>query len=303
MTKISEPPVLKKESMPDAPDADWFDRFLDHSNNFNEPVARALSRGLTRKDNTPYPTQKYLLQHGMETEITPPLPDGLNCAGVFAMQCEGVSLDGAGKPDGSVYSLSLVSLNWRPSGKATGSVYVTANYDLKHTEPCFIASGAAKSIPSGGADTLFDDWSTVYVNRGGVISQSSGTFTVSEAGLYVAILKIRFPGGVTYIGTNAIVKPLSGTDTPSATSGALNGIKTGDLYWDITNQNQGPYMTVAAPMPLQAGGTFGTYAFQTNGASSPRVIAAGPDARTLAVYRQFNTSAPTGRLNLFFYGE
>jgi hypothetical protein len=275
MSKISAPPMLQRESMPDAPDDEWFASLLDYSNGFNDQVARALKQGITRLDNTPYPTQAYTLKHGVETEIQSPLPKGMVVKGVFVMQCEGVEVDATTlKPTGKIYPLGLGGpLQWRPSGKPSGSIYVTANYGGNSGQ---VVNG---TLARGSANALATNTAEAIVS----IDLTAGEWLVS------------------------CLCGFTGTPTGSVIAAAINTTP------DFTGANQGdsraqsPTMPTAGtdihlvvpdyPVALTADDTWHMVALSTF--SSGAIAAYG---RITAVRTKIDPST-FGRLNLLFYGE
>jgi hypothetical protein len=275
VSKVSSPPILNKESMPDAPEGEWLDRILDYSNGFNDQVAKALRNGVTLSDNTPYKTQSYILKHGVETEIVPPLAKGLSIKGVSVMQCEGIEVDATTqKPTGKVYSLALANpINWRPSGKPSGSIYVTANYGGN------IGETVSANVTSGNAITLATSNTAQNITS---IPLTAGEWQVN--------------GVIQWTLNGATVSAVLGSlNTVSATPGT-----SGDNVIDI-------FIPTAA---TNSGGSIPGWAVSASAAVTAYLIArstfsaGNPKAwGRISAFRTKIDPATFGRLNLLFYGE
>jgi hypothetical protein len=277
--------------MPDAPEGEWLDQLLDYGNGFNDQVAKALRNGVTLSDNTPYKTQSYILKHGVETEITPPLAKGLSIKGVSVLQCEGIEVDATTlKPTGKVTSLGLGSpLVWRPSGKESGSIYVTANYDLRHTAASLSMYLSGNTVGKANAsDAIVTEWDTVErADTTGTITHAAGVFTCAEAGNYLVSADLRWQSG-TYTGAQLTIKKNAASQFYSSLALAFTTL---------------PIINASFPVSLAAGGNVSIFAYQSNAAAAARTMTGSTEGCRVAVSRLYNDSTPFGRLNLLFYGE
>ena len=121
------------ELPPDAPDAEWLRALVTDYNDLKRQVVSA-TRALTFAENTLYREKEIELVHGTATEVGVPNDmRGMRIKAVCAMQVQGLTLDSAGKPNGSVYALGLsVPLAWYLSSEVN-RVIVTAKYDTSPT--------------------------------------------------------------------------------------------------------------------------------------------------------------------------
>lgn len=129
MSKVTAPAILTREALPDAPEGQWVDTLLENTNSFQDQVRTVLQNGLSIGDNTPWKFQDYNLKHGIETEIKNPFDDpAMAIKKISVARAVGITLDSTGKPDGGTYTIMQPQIGWRPSGKPSGSVFVTVQY-------------------------------------------------------------------------------------------------------------------------------------------------------------------------------
>lgn len=154
---------------------------------------------------------------------------------------------------------------------------MTVQFDGKHTEPCLIKTlSADKSINSGGLTTV-DTWNTdanAETNRGGVISESAGTFTVSEAGLY----HVSFMAALENVAYTQAQVRIDATGNPQF----LNNLPAAF--------SSAPFISVHGQFELAAGGTFTCRAQQTNGGGLARLVLSGAANTRVVVSRSYNST-------------
>lgn len=159
------------------------------------------------------------------------------------------------------------------------NMLATVNYDGRHTEPLLVKRlTSAMAIPNNSATTI-NTWqtdATAEVNRGGVISESGGTFTVSEAGSYSVALQLSYQEGVTYTNCQGRLQAAGGNNRflPQI-SAALT-----DAAW----------IAFPAIFNLAAGATFVAQGFQTNAAAASRNLLSGNGNTRIAVNRLYNST-------------
>lgn len=163
--------------------------------------------------------------------------------------------------------------------RADGFIGLTLYYDLRHTNPSLVMYlGADQPIPNNTTTTV--DWSATERSNPAspIITDSAGTFTVSEAGLYQVVTVCRLESA-TY--TNAEISIVSG--------GITRGSQQFPVAWTSL-----PIVQAVALFPLSAGGTFITRVYQLNTAPSSRNLLSGQTASRVMISRLYNDSTPTG---------
>lgn len=170
---------------------------------------------------------------------------------------------------------------------------VTTYFEGRHTEPLLVKRlTSAMAIPNNSATTI-NTWqtdATAEVNRGGVISESGGTFTVSEAGSYSVALQLSYQEGVTYTNCQGRLQAAGGNNRflPQV-SAALT-----DAAW----------IAFPAIFNLAAGATFVAQGFQTNAAAASRNLLSGNGNTRIAVNRLYNSTVDgyTATVTAILYG-
>lgn len=193
---------------------------------------KMFSNGLLIRDNMYAAAEVTLpLVHGVEYEFTNPLP-------TIPLYFEPYEFKLA---DGS-QALPLAGPPILNKKLGNGKLGITVRYDGKHTEPFYEGSVTGQAIASGAGPVTAAGW-TAAKNRGGVITESAGTFTVSEAGQY--LVHAHEAGGVSLTRWLLRVRPAgvdkAREDMPGGyTTSAVNGQRSG----------------AGAILDLAAGGTF-----------------------------------------------
>lgn len=123
--KANLPGDLSRESMPDAPDADYIDTLFSTLNEIKRSLQGALARGITIGDNTPYVFKDIDLPHGSREEVSNPLA-GLRVKRILVGSCLGLNLATDGSWIGTTYALAYPAIAWEET--STGKIAITATY-------------------------------------------------------------------------------------------------------------------------------------------------------------------------------
>lgn len=251
---------------------------------FQENAIAAINGKLTIRENTTSYEEDHVLDHGVRTRIKNPL--NVPCRGVFAVRCVGMEIDSGNKATRKLYSLGVPRIDWESSDSNGDTLMITADFPLNHTLPCLLKKATGTESVANNTDTLINDWDTTILTRGSIISESGGTFTVSEPGTYHVVLSCRWTDGVTYTSVQLSIRQ--------------NGSNLNWSPYRPTGFTAGPVDQVTAIAKAAAGDTFQGYAYQTNGAAATRNILGS--FRNMAIHRLYNDTNPRGRVRLFFYG-
>ncbi len=248
------------------------------------PTTEALSQlramlagGITFRDNFKCAIIERDLVHAVETPITL----GFKPIGVYALRSEAL---------GTYSRYAIDSLDWRLDAPG-GTIGVKAKYDLNHTGPSLIKYHSTTEAIAHGAplrDVVSWD-STERADSTGVITEATGIFTVSEAGLYHVSIMLSFQTGVTYTEIAALIS--QGTAS-----------YMGETYIPAALSN-GPTITCTALLSLAAGGTFKAVAYQVNAAVAARNLIGGRDSgKKIQIARLRNDAVPTNTVTLLCVG-
>lgn len=281
--KIDSIRRISREDLEGAPDEEWIDKLLDPVNSTSENVVQALRGNLGFTDNTNSGFKEVDLVHDTETRISNPLK--VRPTGIVAVRALKLS---SNQPTG--VSLENPRIKWRMADN--GDVFVTPSFECRHTEPLLVKRlASAKSIPSTVlSETLIDTWQTdanAEVNRGGVIRESAGTFTVSEPGTYQVAAQLSLDVG-TY--TTAQLNVVLG-----------NGRRY--LSYLAMAHTDGPWLPVSAIFSMTASDTLQIKAVQANAAAANRNAITGSGSTRVAVSRLYNSTIYSARTTLFFFGD
>lgn len=176
--------------------------------------------------------------------------------------------------------------------RADGRLGVTIDFDLRHTEPCLIKTASAAQSINHATSTDMSGWNTTVKTRGSVITDNGTTFTLAEAGSYLVLLQAQLQQGVSYSEFQIWVD----VDGVSFAGGSVD---------DAVAFSNGPVKRFSTVVPANAGSTLKARAYQTNGLSAPRNLAAGgPGAigKRIEIHRIYNDSTPTGRVTGILWG-
>lgn len=217
--------------------------------------------------------------HGVEVEIDNP----------FSSLPAGFQIIDARSEDGA--PLSVIQSAKVRSIPDTTKLGITVDYDLRHTEPCLVMSASIAQDLVHNTNTLMAGWNTTHLSRGSVISQSAGVFTVSEAGRYLVVFKMRFGTGVTYTFNYVSIRQ---------TAEPLLNVNIGEARVAAA-QTEAPFLSTSAILDLNAGGTFETRGLQANGSGATYATGSSPDGRIIQIYRLHNDSTPTGTVRGILY--
>lgn len=296
MTKVNSPAIITREALPDAPDGEWLSTLLDAKNGFDDQVGRTLRNGITIGDNTTWKFVDVNLQHNVELEIKNPFDDqSVQPASVTIVKCVGIVTDAVtGKPTGSTYKLSHPVLDWRPTGKPSNSVFVSARY-FPPSGKLQLSKTANQSVNdttvTGSTDII---WESVDSNIGDGFSFTPGTANIicNYAGLIEAHHTTRF---MSVASTEFLITRFN--------LDAL-GTQYGELRLPDSNPNgassQSMTTFVSVPRSLE-GTTLRLNVAHRNTGSLPRNVAAN---LTFSVFRYVEPDpGVTGRVTLLFMGE
>lgn len=208
MSKVTSPPILSREAIPDAPDEPWLDVLLDSYNSVNDQTTRALRNGLSIVDNTPWKFVTLNMVHGVEYTVKNPFDNqGDAIKAVSVSQCIGVAVGTDGKPTGSFYTLAQPQLQWRPSGKPDGSVTVSAFYPSP-SGMAIAYRNAAYNAPA--ANTVFP-FDTTDIVDGAISHDNAGNFTCAATGYVRVAYTVVFSGTAATGFRQTFVRKASGT--------------------------------------------------------------------------------------------
>ncbi len=275
---------LSREALTDAPEGEYINVMLENSNSFVRQTVKAFRRGITTEDNTPNTEKVLNLTHDVEVEVANPMD--VPVKGIYALQCEGLTLDSMGAPTGAVYSLNKPHISWRPTGKESGSVYVKATYDLNHTgESMEMTRTTDQELSSGEEGPVI--WTSTEHSIGSGITHSGGTFTCAEAGVYLVTFQVHINGG------NFIIAEAWIQSNSKRYGQEYNGDPSIEAF----------LRNMSFPITVSAGGTIYCVVYQDDGALGIRYIdGTSLNKARVSVQRLYNATVPVGRINLFFYG-
>ncbi len=258
---------------------------------FQDQTTQLLGGNLS-SENTTSTYGAYLLKHGTETRIKNPLAErGLRCQGVYAVRCVGVRIGSDNRPSRELYDLSTPRIDWKTAGD---NLLITAEYDLRHTEPTAeLALSANQTITTGGAGTAIQ-WDSNTISADEVISvENNSEITVSEPGYYVFTGHIAWTANATGVRLHWFSKNGAGLDSASR-----------GVHQDISAVATSAYFAEAGvAYSLVAGDYVELRAVQTSGGDlAVRGTSGGSGSTKMQVFRTRNDSTPTGKVTLFFFG-
>jgi len=243
------------------------------------PTARALVElqnmlggGLTFTDNFKCSIVEKALTHGVEMPIT----CGFNPIGVYALRSEAIK-------DGSRYSID--SLDWR-FGAPGGTIGVTAKFDLGHSGQLLEKHRTTnQTIANNTLTTVL--WESTTNTRGSVITESSGSFSVTEAGVYFVSGQVNISGGA----LTAFQAWLE-----------MGGNRFGDTGFFATTTADA-LVSTSWPITMAAGDSVKFVAYQTNAAVANRtIIGTNTNRARMAVQRLYNATVPQNNVTLLLVG-
>lgn len=275
MSKITAAAILTRDALPDAPEEQYIDTMLENTSSFQDQTRSILQNGFSVNDNTPWKRVPYVLKHGIETEIKSPFDDpAMPITDIFVSRTVGLSVDSTGRPDGGTYSLAQPTLSWRPSGKPSGSIYVTVQYAPPQpiTVRGFLPFTSPVTIPTGGA-TVVDVTS---------IPLAPGDWMVSAVASFIAaaITGARLTASVT---------------TASATNGTIGDNRVDTPTVPTTNATQ----SLVIPDYRITTSTAVTAYLTANSNHSAGTLTVGGRISAVCIAPD---PATTGRVTLFFVG-
>jgi hypothetical protein len=258
MALISAAPRIAFEDLPGADK--WAEPLLQVQNEINEQIVAALDGALSLTENTTSKLVEVELTHGVARKFRNPLRVPV------------------------VAVIPLVAAEqkiaaWRYSpiqSKLGDQVQIAVDYELDHAQPFLSKTNTgAFNVANNTVTTV--TWGTTTATRGSAISESAGTFTVSEAGTYAITTYAIFEFAVTY--TRALLQIVTGGGTILSRS---------DISASLT---QGPALNTSVFVDLAASDTFKVQAFHTNAAAVTRTLVASQHGVT--VQRIHSTETPT----------
>jgi len=279
ITAANETPL---ESLPDAPDEEWFRNMLDRSNVFDRQVGAAFMRGITVGENTTSLVKSLDLVHGQSVTVANPL--NVPIQGIFAIGCVGLSVGTDGKPNGGIYDLAIPDLQAKPSTRGDGSWVVQANYDIMPAE----TTGYAGELQERN-----------------VLAANAVPLTTATAANITSITlgpgSYRISGSVGYTGTATTV-----TDarvTANTVSSSSNGVQ-GDTASRLSVTFLTNSLSVVVPTSFV---TVAPGATQTVWLNAQIAFSGG--GNTMSAYGRLSIertipylTGRTGRVKLFFFG-
>lgn len=142
--------------------------------------------------------------------------------------------------------------------RTDGLLGLTVNFERSHAAP-YLAKTASFLVPNGGGESIVTGWTTED-SRGSVISESSGTWTVSEAGVYNITAWVNYGSiGASYTRNFMSLIVVS----PSV------NLARSDIDALLVN---GAALNLSSNYKFAAGGQFRVTAFQTNAALASRTV-------------------------------
>ncbi len=288
MTRLSSVSRLSLEDFPGAPS--WFEQFLQQYNDLAEDVIGRVNGGIDLS-NTRWRFKDVVLDEDSETSIGDPLADlKIRPKAIIAVAAQGIDVGTDGRSGRGVYDIGLPQISWRMSGKRAGECLVTANYPLDHTKQLREMSRSSDLSIAQATPTVVT-WNNTVTSRGSVITHSSGTFTVSEAGSYLVTFCGQFESA-TYTYQSLWIE---------TTGGVRWGVVGSASYTGFTQ------LSTAWPVKLAAGATFTAVVYQTNVVPAARNFHGGTGVNDniarVSVNRMFNDSIPRAAVRLLIMGD
>jgi len=271
---------MSREDLQGAPD--WVDPLLQVSNEFQEQATAQLNRNLLTGLLLDY---KFV--HGVELQIKNPLNDIPE--GVKDVRCQGLEVDSAGKTTGKFYDLDVATVRWRTIQTQPGQpqrLGVTVKFDVSHGGQLLEKHRTTdQTIANNTLTTVL--WEATTNTRGSVITESSGSFSVTEAGVYLVSGQVNISGGA----LTAFQAWLE-----------MGGNRFGDTGFFATTTADA-LVSTSWPITMAAGDSVKFVAYQANAAVANRtIIGTNTNRARVAVQRIYNATAPVGRVTLRFDG-
>lgn len=274
MSLVTTPAEITRDSLPDAPDEEWFGNFLEFDN--------ARGRQLVAAVNATRETAlvDVDLVHGTSTPRANPL--SVPIAGIYPVRCFGVNVDSTTlQPNGGFYSLGMPDIEWHPSTRNDGSVLVTATFP--RTISGAIGEWVANSIVQASALTLGTNTAKTITS----ITLSPGDWDIS----LIANLDGALTGTAFAAAIGQTTDSMSGTivgdtraDTPTvSTAGDDLSLVVPPARFSITATTPFYYVALA----VFTAGTAKAY----GRISARRMV------------DKYSIAAPRGRVRLLFIGE
>ena len=284
MSDFQAPGLLLREALTDAPDGEWLDQLLENLNQSQRQTIKSLRRGLTTEQNTVSREKELNLAHGIEIPCANPLDVPIR--GVYALRCDGLTLDSLGAPTGSVYDLDTPTISWRPNPSSTsGGVLVKAVYPAP-VGACRVKTTIDVSIPKGVPTEIA--WNAATQN--GDISWVVGTPTKVVCAV----------AGIVSVGYGLLYDTAAGGYRESAA--LLNSSAASYYAYDLTPG--GTYAGVSGndEITVAAGDYLTLTAYQNQTAAAALNLLSAINIPHFAVRYVAPPSNTVGRVNLFFYG-
>jgi hypothetical protein len=261
-------------------------------------VTTLLNGTLSTRDNTSSDYGDYTLTHNTPVRIKNPLVRGdkvVPVKGIYAVKCIGVEVSN-GKPTRKLYSLATPRIDWALADSDSNNLIVTAAFPLDHAYDRLMVIKTANQSATSSIDTIIT-WAGVSpaMTRGTALQWDSGAstrITVKTAGDYVIYAHLAWENNATGQRTLYIYK-----------NGAnLKKIEVGNANTFFTQ------IEAVFEHPFVAGDYIEMVGVQVSGGA---LNALGAGALTtsdtvnrcsMIVKRAYDTSTPTGRVTLFFFG-
>lgn len=284
MSRITTTDEITRDQLRDAPDDQWIDDLISAQNEINRQVIRSFNGQIDISSNTTSGFIDLKMKHGVQYTVRNPLRVPIQ--GIVPIKAVGLGVNSDGSLTRAVYQIGTPQLQWSPTGKPDGSVYVTSQFDQANTAP-YLAKSVTFTVPSGGAENTITGWTTED-SRTSIISESSGTWTVLEAGTYIIECFGRFEVGVGSY--DRILLGINSTSSPF-----IGVLARTDIQAALTPS--GPNVTCSTVYKFPSNAKFVVTSYQQNGVASSRNI-----PFYARVSRLYNDSTPLASVRLLFVG-
>ena len=274
--------------MPDLPDEEWPDTWLEFQNGFNRQVLSAIAQTLPIGNSDLVRFKDVDLIHGTVASITSPLGQGVPIQQIIPVGCLGVTVDSTGNPTRSYYNLAVPQIEWHLSSKPD----INGNNQALVT-PYFSTSGFASGF-SGQQIRAFTPFASKVT-----LSVSGNTFDVASIALDAGTWDISAVGEFGNGGVTSTQSTI-GISTTSATMPGTGSAGDNRVNLPIGPGALGQGVSLVIPQYRVTPTTTTTYFLVAQSTYSAGTPAAW--GRVSAVRAQAYLTGVRGRVRLLFIG-
>lgn len=241
---------LTRDSMPDLPDEEWPDTWLEFQNGFNRQVLAAITQALPFGNSDLARFKDVDLVHGVASSITSPLGQGVPIQQIIPVGCLGVTVDSTGNPTRAYYNLAVPQIEWHLSSKPDGGGNNQALVTARYPDSTDTALGQIQSVAMSQASPV-----TLATNTPALVGTGATSVSLSAGVKYQLSGALGFtPTATTTVarifgGYSIDGSPQAPAITTTANPDRTTGEARGEMSFGGTTPGAGGGTRLVLPLP------------------------------------------------------